>query len=230
MKITDFEVAFDINDFSDIEVDFEVDFENRYVKPPHTKEMNEFCIKYENAVKLATDIEINKNSRHYCIISGNFIFGDFIEALVFEKKYIIKEMTISTLSMSKENVDSLTGMLELAVVKKLNLIVSDYFFSNERRKLIDYIYKNLDKKNKFQLSCAGVHTKICIFETECGKKIVIHGSANLRTSGNIEQFVIEENEVLHDFNKEYHDLITEKFKTINKAVRGKELWRTINKL
>jgi hypothetical protein len=59
-------------------------------------------------------------------------------------------------------------------------------------------------------------------------KIVIHGSANLRTSANIEQFVVEEYKELFDQHNEYQDRIIERFSTINKTVQGKKLWHLIN--
>lgn len=133
-------------------------------------------------------------------------------------------MTISTLSLSQNNVDSLVNLVEADYLQKLNLIVSDYFFSHERHDLVPYMYEELDKNDMFQLSVARVHTKICLIETECGKKITIHGSANLRTSGNVEQIVIERDVDLFDFNKSWHDEIIEKFKTINKTVTGSDLW------
>lgn len=40
-------------------------------------------------------------------IAGSFIFGDFIEAFMTINHAITSKMTISTLSMSQENVDSL---------------------------------------------------------------------------------------------------------------------------
>ena len=180
-------------DFSSFEVDFEVEFESRYIKPPKTKEIAEHNLKYANAEKLAKDINITTDSRYFVIVNGSFIFGDFIEALIIEKHYRVKSMTISTLSMSENNVDSLAGLLDLNYIDELNLIVSDYFYSHERHNLTPYIYQELDKNNKFQFAAASTHCKVCIFETYCGKFIVLHGSCNLRSSSNIEQFVIEEN-------------------------------------
>ena len=136
-------------------------------------------------------------------------------------------MTISTLSMNQNNVDSLANLLQGDYVQNLNLIVSDYFFAHERNGLIPYIYQELDKDDKFQLAAAGTHCKLCIIETECGKKIVIHGSANLRTSSNIEQFVIEESEELYNFNNDFQNRIIEKYKTIKKSLRVGKLWDVI---
>lgn len=50
-----------------------------------------------------------------------------------------------------------------------------------------------------------VHTKIITFETDGGKKIVISGSANLRSSGCTENFIIEKNPQAFDFYNEYHN-------------------------
>ena len=218
----------DDTDFSNFEVDFEVEFESRYIKPPKTKEITEHNLKYANAEKLAKDINITTDSRYFVIVNGSFIFGDFIEALIIEKGYKVKSMTISTLSMSENNVDSLAGLLEDGYVDELNLIVSDYFYSHERHNLTPYIFKELDQDNKFQLAAASTHCKVCIFETYCGKFIILHGSCNLRSSSNIEQFVVEENKELYDFNYEYQMKILDKFKTINKAVRSNQLWKAIN--
>ena len=49
----------------------------------------------------------------------------------------------------------------------------------------------------------------------------------MRSSGNIEQFVIEDNEELYNFNKEYQDRIIEKYKTINKTIRSQQLWQQV---
>jgi hypothetical protein len=227
MKAEAFDFEFNEDDFSDFEIDAELDFETRYIKPPKTKEIEEINLKYADAKKLAKDIQIKLNNRYFVVINGSFYFGDFIEALIVENNFHVKKMTISTLSMNENNVDSLANLLNGEYVDQLNLIISDYFFSHERQNLIPYLYKELDKDNKFQLAVAGTHCKLCIFETHCGKKVVIHGSANLRTSGNIEQIVIEESRVLYDFNNEYQDRIIEKYHTINKSIRGKGLWQTV---
>lgn len=89
------------------------------------------------------------------------------------------------------------------------------------------MYEILDTANKFQLAVAGTHCKLTLIETHCGMKITIHGSANLRSSGNLEHICIEENEAMFDFNHEIHASIIEKYKTINKAIRHDNLWDAV---
>lgn len=202
--------------------------ETRIIKPKLYALKNS-QVMYDNAYRLADELPWEKGIRYDVIVSGNFIFGDFIEAFIKKNNAKVPRMTISTLSLSQENVDSLVNLIVGGYVDELNLIVSAYFYSHERGSLIPYIYQELDKDNKFQLAVAGIHTKTCHFQTAGGKKIVIHGSANMRSSGNIEQFTIEENVELYEFYDEIYKSIINRYSTIQKPIRQKQLWDVIKK-
>ena len=204
----------------------------RYMKPPRCREIPERMMKYKKAVDLAKADEMKpcKNMRVLSVISGDFIFGDFIEAYIVTHNLHVKKLSISTLSMSQNNIDSLQNLLKGDYVDQLDIIVSAYFYSHERRKngLMDYLYSQLDIDNKFQLAAASTHCKITLIETHCGMKFAIHGSPNLRSSSNIEQFVFEENEAVYDFLFEIQNNIIEKYKTIKKQVRYGDLWEAVS--
>jgi len=202
---------------------------SRYIKPPKNKEIPERRLKYKNAEELAKDILPELGMRAFVFLDGTFVAGDFLEAWFTTHNIIAKELTVSTLSLNENNIDSLANLLNGGYVDALNLIVSDYFFSHERRNLIPYAYKILDIDNRFQLAAAGTHCKLMMFETHKGAKVVIHGSANLRSSSNIEHITIEENPELYDFTMEIHRLILEKYKTIKKSVRYNDLWQADQK-
>lgn len=222
-------------------MEFDIDFskdilrENRYIKPNKTNLIPEKLVIFENANDLVKSIDIKKGERVYCVVSGSFIFGDFIENFISYNNFKIKELTVCTLSMSKNNIDSLKNLLVWGCVEKLNLIVSGYFYSHEIKvtelnpePLIPYIYKELDSNdNNFQLAIADTHMKVTQFVTENGNKCIMHGSANLRSSQNIEQFVIEQSNEIYDFNQSIFDKIIKKYKTINKSIRYKELFKLI---
>lgn len=207
----DFEIDFDIDDFADVQG--EEKLSTRICKPKLPKAIGK--VGYNNAKKLSK--ALNLNERSFCIIDGKFIFGDLIEALIIENNLKVKYMFVSTLSMSQENVDSFAALLHSdKVIDELELIVSNYFFSHERTKLIPYIYKTCDIDNKFQLGVARTHTKICLFETYCGKFITIHGSANLRSSENYEQIMIENDKDFYQFNLDFHKELMSQYSTIKK--------------
>lgn len=129
-----------------------------------------------------------------------------------EKNIYAKSLTVITLSMGENNVDSLRNIIDRT--EKLNLIISDYFYSHERNNLIPYIYQELDIDDKFQLSITRTHAKIVLIQYK-DNYIVMHGSANLRSSANTEQLVIENNKDLYDFFNKFGDDIQEQYKTIN---------------
>lgn len=219
----------DINvDFFDFDPEEDADVENRYIKPKLVPMKHE-QIMYDNAVNFAKEIKIESGSRYDAIVSGSFIFGDFIEAFMVHNRCVAKKMVITTLSLSQENIDSLATLLVKGYIEQLDIIVSDYFYSHERHQLIPYMYHELDIDDKFQLSVGFVHTKTVHFETLGGKKIVIHGSANLRTSGNCEQFTIEENGELFDFYEERFRPIIDRYATIRKTASRKAQWAEMTK-
>lgn len=229
----------DIGDIGDFDFDFNpalfdisgnLNEETRYVKPK-VQPVQKGYVLYDNARKLAKELRINKGERFDALVGGNFIFGDFIEAYIVEHNAKCRKMTVSTLSLGQENVDSFRTLLEKGYVDELSLLVSVYFYSHEAHSLIPYIYERLDNGHtwNFQLSVAAIHTKTAQFLTLGGRKVVIHGSANLRSSGNIEQFTIEENAELYDFYDERLSRIAEKYATIKKAVRGDDLWNAIER-
>lgn len=230
-KLSDLELSdiggMDLPDFDaalfDIQNGDQTDTESRYSKPKVFNLKSEFVM-YDNAQKLAKELRLDFGERSDVFVSGSFIFGDFIEAYLTTHNAKAKRMTISTLSLSQNNVDSLHNLLKYGYIDELNLIVSVYFYGNEIRSLIPYIYRQLDMDNKFQMAVAGIHTKTCQFETLGGRKVIIHGSANLRSSGNIEQFTIEENPELYDFYDTNFAKVLEKYATIKKPVRNKQLW------
>jgi hypothetical protein len=140
---------------------------------------------FENAVKAAECIDINKD--YFALVSGKFIFGDFIEALLYQKQLKPKRMYITTLGMSQENIDSIVNLTVLGA-QEVNLIVSGYFAGTERRGLAPYMVKEFEGHN-INVAVLASHCKLCLFECDEGN-FMIAGSANLSSSNNVEQFQI----------------------------------------
>lgn len=92
-------------------------------------------------------------------------------------------------------------------------------------------YSELEGKDwPFYLSVAGTHMKLTLIETD-DLKITMQGSANLRSSANIEQFSTIENAELFDFNKDYFDIIEESYRINKKSgERSNKLWHQVQKL
>ena len=88
---------------------------------------------YEHAEEFAREITLDGAHEVFAFVSGNFVFGDFIEALVSLGKLSVRRMGIQTLSLNDENVDSIRNILEWQPVEALDIALSDYWYSHERK-------------------------------------------------------------------------------------------------
>lgn len=219
-------------DFEDSDEDYNIfDYDRtdnnsdcRYMRPRPTR-MPTACVRFDNADALARELIVDDGMRADVFVTGSFIFGDFIEAFLCRNNIRAEEITISTLSISEENIDSLRMLMDKGFIGHLRIMVSDYFYSHERRSIVPYLYKQLDIEDRFDLGVARVHTKTCHLLSSDGAKFVMHGSANLRANCNIEQFTIEEDKKLYDFYEDTFNLLFKEFNTINHKVSSRDSWR-----
>lgn len=193
-------------------------------------------VAYENAEAFAQQIDLTPGSRTFAWVSGNFIFGDIVEALITARRVGIKRLYVCSLSFSQENIDSLKNVMLLMgdLLEAVTLIFSGYQYSHEKYGLVPYMYAELDDpQNRVQIAFGRWHAKIITLETIGGHTVTVHGSANLRSSNSIEQIMVEvDNKELHAFNVGIMDAIAERFGTINagapytklKAVSMQEAW------
>ena len=232
-KGIDFEIDFDTDDF-----DFGPEPTDRFTEITSQKDIRilrpraeiiERHLLFENAEAFAEQVSLNKGDRTYAISSGNFIFGDFIEALVTKRNVTIKKLYIMSLSFSQDNIDSLKNIMLLMGdrLEKMVLIFSGYQYSHDKYTLVPYLYRELDEPgNRVQIAFGGWHGKVITIETCMGNYITIHGSANLRSSNSIEQIMFEvNNKELHDFNAEYMQHVADRFGTINHGAPYNKLKR-----
>jgi hypothetical protein len=184
-------------------------------------------VAYEYAQQLSDDIGIlDEGDCIFALCSGNFISGDFIEAYLTKHNLFAESLIVATLSLSKNNIDSFKNLQIGGYVGNLAIIVSDYFFCHERKNVTEYIIEEL-ANDHFYFAAAAIHTKIALIKTECGKHIVIHGSANLRSSRNIEQMIVENNKTVYDFNEVWMKDILKNYAVDHKRLRGEKLWHQV---
>lgn len=187
-------------------------------------------IKYDRAVDLAREADAyfradqSDGRRMFCLVSGNFIFGDLLEAYLCECGHIADELIIATLSLNQNNVDSLRNIIDDGRVQRLGLVVSAYWYAHHRRDVAGYMARTLAPAPRYDFAAAGLHTKITLMR--CGAHhFVMHGSANMCSSGNIEQFTWERDRALYDFNRDWLERIFSRFSFAQKPMRRDRLWQ-----
>ena len=66
-------------------------------------------VTWDNAEAAADAVDYDKD--YFALLSERFIFGDFIEALVYKKELLPHRVYITTLGMSRENIDSIVNIV-----------------------------------------------------------------------------------------------------------------------
>ena len=245
MHDVDAELDFDLSDFQIFDTDSggfldESKAQRRILQPRIDVRDISHKVLFESAEKFAQQIDLRENARTFAWVSGNFIFGDIIEALVMKRDMFPKNIFICSLSISQENIDSLKNVLIMCPeLEKLTIVLSGYFYSHEKYGLVPYMYQELDDdSNKVQIAFGGYHAKVIAIETIYGNTLTIHGSANLRSSNSIEQVMVERGRDLYEFNAAIIEEIATKFGTINhnapsnkiKRIEGTDAWRVIENI
>ena len=219
----DFDLDFDLSDFDlldDMADALDAAPQQRILRPRMAKDDDVFHkTLFANAELFADQIDLTPGSRTFAWLSGTFIFGDIVEALVTRRGVGVKNLYVATLSLSQDNIDSLKNVMLLMGddLEKLILVVSGYQYSHEKYNLVPYMYEELDDgTDRVQIAFGGWHAKIITLETVLGHTLTIHGSANLRSSNSIEQIMVEcDNHDLHRFNADIMQHIADRFGTIN---------------
>lgn len=194
---------------------------------------------FDNAKAFAKQIDLTPGARTFAWVSGNFIFGDIVEALIVTRGVSVKRLYVSSLSISQENVDGLKNIMLIMgdALEQLTLILSGWTYSKHKFDLVPYMYQELDDPmNRVQIVFGRWHAKLITLETLHGHTITIHGSANLPSNNSIEQIMVEiDDKELHDFNARLMDAIADKYGTINQSaeyahfrpIPRKEAWEAV---
>lgn len=214
----DFELDFDLDDFAPSIM--EDKRPTRIMKPRIDLQAIRHHVAFTNAEEFVQKIDLSPGARTFAWLNGNFVFGDILEALIMERNVLPKNIYLSTLSISQENIDSLHNIItHTPGFEHLYMLVSGYFYSHEKFGLIPYLYDQLDVCDKTQIAFGNYHGKIMAIETQRGNTLVIHGSANLRSSNSIEQIMVECNDdELFQFNASIIRDLCNKFGVINHEV------------
>jgi len=231
------EIEFDFDEFGSegfILDESEEPTETAIYTRPVVHSMQTVC--YEHAEAFARDLVIDEDTETFAFVSGNFVFGDFVEALVDLGKISVRRMSIMTLSMNDENIDSIRNIVEWWGVERLDIVLSDFWYAHERGKLVPYLFQELDVDGlELHVGFASVHCKTWCIETRGGHCLTIEGSANLRSSNNIEQVHITPDYSLYTFVVGFTEKVIEAYDVVNaearrsrkKSIRGGELWQAV---
>lgn len=140
--------------------------------------------------------------RTHCVLRGDFVLCDLIPGIIGARGRC-PHLRIATLGLSTANADTLASLVESGEVHALTVVVSHYFQQVDKTTTYREVAARLQ-------SCGGrlvvtrSHAKVICLPGPTSA-LVIEGSANLRSSDNLEQMCIIDDPETHDFHASWID-------------------------
>jgi hypothetical protein len=138
----------------------------------------------------------------HALITGRYDLMHLIVALL-GKLGPAKHVRIATLSYNGRNLAEMFGILDVDAPPSLTLLCSA-FFRDHNRELWEETLVGF-REHKQRTASGRTHAKVVTLETVAGVKLVIEGSANLRSNSNREQVAIIDAPGLHDWHSSWID-------------------------
>jgi hypothetical protein len=145
------------------------------------------------------------------IISGRYALFELIPAII-EHAGAIEDLHIATLSFNKNNAHDLLQLIDDGHIRKMSLLISYYFKSTSLETYMALVPQL--KARGMRTVAMRTHIKLILLKMANGTNYVVESSANLRSSVNLEGFVLTNCPELYRF---HHDWIE------GELLNGKEL-------
>ena len=180
----------------------------RFGGPPATSSRRPCTAKLERrrAAMLKTATEAvavlpGRGEAVHCLMTGYY---DLMHVLVLlaERLGPIQRLRIATLSYNARNLAELVRLLEERRVESLTLLCSS-FFKDHNKDLFARTQEAFAARPA-RVSADRSHCKVVCVQT-AEVKLVLEGSANLRTNRNIEQLTLIHQEEIHDWHATWID-------------------------
>jgi len=144
-------------------------------------------IRPENARVLLEHLPEHPDDRTHAVLRGDFVLCDAIPAILAARGRC-PHLHVATLGLSAGNADQLARLVARGMIGQITLVVSHYFATVDKATTFREVAARLE--GVAEVKVTRNHCKVICLPTERGDHLVIEGSANLRSSDNIEQIVM----------------------------------------
>ena len=161
-------------------------------------------IRPENAAAILPHLPAGPDERTHAILRGDFVLCDLIPAILAELGPV-DHLRIATLGMSAANAQTLARLVAAGLVGRLTIVVSHYFQQVDRTTVYADVCAALEPVGAAPIVTRN-HAKVILLPfARRPDRLVIEGSANLRSSDNLEQVVLFNDSESHDFHAAWID-------------------------
>lgn len=155
-------------------------------------------IRPENALALLPHLPTGAEDRTHAVLRGDFVLCDIIPAIIRDRGRC-EHLHIATLGMSGANAECLAELHQAGLIGAITICCSHYFRQVDRTATWPEVERHLGAIAKLIVSRN--HAKVICLPTESGDHFVIEGSANLRSSDNLEQIAVFNDPELAAFHR-----------------------------
>lgn len=161
-------------------------------------------IRPENARQILPHLPGEPGDRTHAILRGDFVLCDLIPAILAERGWCAT-LHVATLGLSAANAESLATLHRGGQIGAITLLCSTYF--REVDKTTTYREVTARLQGIARIVVARNHAKVICLPTAAGDHFVIEGSANLRSSDNLEQIAVFNDPELAAFHRGWIDTL-----------------------
>jgi hypothetical protein len=140
----------------------------------------------------------------HALQTGRYDLMHLIVVIVEMRPVPVNRMRLATLSYNGRNLAEMLRLLDSGKVTQLSLLCSTYFARHGDRDLYEETLQELRRRGQ-QVAAPRSHAKVVTMEFADGEKLVLEGSANLRTNSNWEPFCLIHDAGLHDWHSAWFD-------------------------
>lgn len=141
----------------------------------------------------------------HAVLRGDFVLCDLIPAVI-QARGPAGHLHIATLGLSAANADQLVQLKAGAHISDITVLCSHYFQQVDKTTVFREVAAKLREHGR--LVVARNHAKVICLPTRAGDAYVIEGSANLRSSDNLEQVTLFNDPELLAWHVEWIEQLT----------------------
>src|SRR5262245_21271272 len=134
----------------------------------------------------------------HALMTGTYDFLTLVGHVITHQPAPCAELRIATLAFSSRNTAEIVQLLDSGAVQKVSLLASDFFSKHNKPEWAEAV-RDVQAR-RIAPAPPRCHATVTCLHFADGAKLVVQGSANLRTNGNIEQFALINDPALHDWH------------------------------
>jgi hypothetical protein len=149
----------------------------------------------------------------HALMTGRYDLMVLIVAILEKVGSPVDALRIATLSFNNRNTAEILHLIDTGVVKRLSLLCSEFFRDHNRPEYLGLEQGFAERAGPLKVAAVRSHAKVVCMQFKGGQKLVLEGSANLRTNSNREQFALIGDAALHDWHAAWIDDMVDHGKT-----------------